>query len=140
MKELKTTVECNGKYYDVVTKEFPECGIATRIYKSGETNEDEQIHCVHIDPLHIRTEHYEVCADIEDYLSLYEDEDEEDNYKKDEDSVTITRAEFISAMAKGFAEHIENSNNMPDAFMMAVTTGAIVTKKVCEILFEKKGE
>lgn len=138
MKELKTTVECNGKYYNVVTKEFPVCGIATRIYKSGETNEDEQIHCIHIDTSDIRSEHYEVCADIEDYVPS--NEDEEDNREKDEDGVTITRAEFISAMAKGFAEHIKNSNNMPDAVMTAVITGAIVTKKVCEILFEKKGE
>ena len=124
MKELKTTVECNGKYYDVVTKEFPVCGIATRIYKSGETNEDEQIHCIHIDTSGLRTEHFGVYTAIAD----------------NKDSVTITREEFINAMAKAFAECIKGSNNLADDFMAAVVTGAVVIKKVCKILFEKKGE
>ena len=144
MKELKTTVECNGKYSDVVTKEFPVCGIATRIYKSGETNEDEQIHCIHIDTSDIRTEHFGVCADIEDYLPLNdadsEEDDEEYESKDNKDSVTITREEFINAMAKAFAECIKGSNNLADDFMAAVVTGAVVIKKVCKILFEKKGE
>ncbi len=145
MKELKTTVECNGKYYDVVTKEFPECGIATRIYKSGETNEDEQIHCIHfIDTSDICSEHYGVCARIEDYFPLddadSEEDDDDDESKDNKDSVTITREEFITAMAKAFAECIKGSNNLADDFMAAVVTGAVVIKKVSKILFEKKGE
>ena len=142
MKELKTTVECNGKYYDVVTKEFPECGIVTRIYKSGETNENEQIHCIHIDTSDIRSEHYGVCARIEDYFPLddADSEEDDDESKDNKDSVTITREEFITAMAKAFAECIKGSNNLADDFMAAVVTGAVVIKKVSKILFEKKGE
>lgn len=144
MKELKTTVECNGKYYDVVTKEFPECGVATRIYESGETNENEQIYCIHfIDTSDICSEHYGVCARIEDYFPLDDadsEEEDDDESKDNKDSVTITREEFITAMAKAFAECIKGSNNLADDFMAAVVTGAVVIKKVSKILFEKKGE
>ena len=40
MKEIKTTLEFEGKNYDVITKEFPSCGIATRIFVCGETDEE----------------------------------------------------------------------------------------------------
>lgn len=141
MKEIKTTLEFEGKNYDVITKEFPSCGLATRIFVCGETDVEKWLKCIHIDPKDIQSEHFCVCAEIGDYLHDYEADVSEDDeeVETDEETVSITRKELIAKMAKVFADWAKERKT-DSALIVSVVVGADIANRLCDSIFGKKGE